>query len=161
MEFNKITNMLENKDFEMLYIIFRNLMHLKVPKKYIYKLEISSNEQKFIRHFNNSFPDGKAVDVEFITLDNVAITLDRKYCSNLYSITGSDEFSEYVENETDINYTAEKAIISKNIAYIRMKNKNSENISPDYYVSWSDTKYKNELQKVKLKQNEIIINIKK
>ena len=134
-------------------------MSLVVPKKYIHKFEFVNTPHKEVVHYNSSYPSGEPIDVEYLTLSDVTIVLDKEYCSNLYSITGSDYFSPYVENETDINFTAEKELLRNTISILDIRGKNNKNIFPQFYVVWSEDKYNNQYQTTTIKDNKIIINI--
>lgn len=154
-----VLNVLENKDFENLLITFRDIMSLVVPKKYIHKFEFVNTPHKEVVHYNSSYPSGEPIDVEYLTLSDVNIILDKEYCSNLYSITGSDYFSPYVENETDINFTATKELSWNTIAILDIRDKNNKNIFPEFRVIWDNVEGKNQYQTTIIKDNEIIINI--
>lgn len=154
-----VLNVLDNKDFENLLITFRDIMSLVVPKKYIHKFEFVNTPHKEVVHYNSSYPSGEPIDVEYLTLSDVNIILDKGYCSNLYSITGSDYFSPYVENETDINFTAKRELLRNTISILDIRDKNNKNIFPQFYVVWSEDRYNNKYQTTTIKDNEIIINI--
>lgn len=93
----KIVNLLDNKEFEYLMIIFRDLMDVKIPRKYVYELKFIGEPDIVTQHFENSYPEKKPVNVDFITLNDVTMSVNRNYCANLYSINGSDEFSPVKE----------------------------------------------------------------
>lgn len=154
-----VLNVLENEDFENLLITFKDIMSLVVPKKYIHKFEFVNTPHKEVVHYNSSYPSGEPIDVEYLTLSDVNIILDKEYCSNLYSITGSDYFSPYVENETDMNFTATKELLWNTISRLDIRDKNNKNIFPQFYVVWSEDRYNNQYQTTTIKDNEIIINI--
>lgn len=154
-----VLNVLDNKDFEKLSITFKDIMTLEVPRKYIHKFEFVNNPHKEVVHYTYSYPSGEPADVEYLTLSDVTIVLDKEYCSNLYSITGSDYFSPYVENETDINLTAEKELLWNTISRLDIRDKNNNNIFPQFYVVWGEDRYINKYQTTTIKDNEIIINI--
>ncbi len=154
-----VLNVLDNKDFENLLITFRDIMSLVVPKKYIHKFEFVNTPHKEVVHYNSSYPSGEPIDVEYLTLSDVNIILDKEYCSNLYSITGSDYFSPYVENETDINFTATRELLCNTIAILDIRDKNNKNIFPEFHVIWNKVEGKNQYQTTTIKDNEITIII--
>lgn len=154
-----VVNVLKNKDFEKLTITFKNIMTLEVPRKYIHKFEFVNNPHREVVHYNSSYPSGEPIDVEYLTLSDVTIVLDKEYCSSLYSITGSDYFSPYVENETDINYTSTRELLHNTISILDIKDKNCNNIFPEFRVVWGEDRYINKYQTTTIKDNEIIINI--
>lgn len=155
-----VINVLDNKNFENLLITFSDIMSLVVPKKYIHKFEFVNNPYKEVVHYTYSYPSGQPVDVEYLTLSDVNIVLDKEYCSNLYSITGSDYFSPYVENETDISLTATRELLWNTIAILDIRDKNNKNIFPEFRVIWNKVEGSNQYQTTTIKDNEIIVSIK-